>query len=195
MSNRKEYSHQYYLKNKESILKRQKERFDKTPEIFHQRCLNTYYNNKMYYIKKGKEYLLKNPWVKHFKAINDRCNSIKNKAYKYYGGKGIKNKLTLSDIKEIWFRDKAYLLKYPSIDRKDANQNYTLQNSRFIEFCDNCSNKPNIIYQYNLNGQFIKQWFNAREIKRKLKIDDSYIRKVIRDNTQYAYGYYWIEIK
>ena len=41
--------------------------------------------------------------------------------------------LTLSDMKFMWERDKAYLLKCPSVDRIDDSRGYEVDNCRFIE--------------------------------------------------------------
>ena len=56
-----------------------------------------------------------------------------------YGGKGIKNYLTREALKILWFRDEAYNLKEPSIDRWDSKLSYTFDNCRFIEFRENCN--------------------------------------------------------
>lgn len=48
--------------------------------------------------------------------------------------------MTLDDFKELWFRDKAYLMKAPSIDRIDNDGNYIFSNCRFIELRENQSN-------------------------------------------------------
>ena len=65
--------------------------------------------------------------------INQRCNNKKNKMYKNYGGKGIKNLLTLKDIKFLWDRDNASQFNYPTIDRIDSSKSYFLNNCRFLE--------------------------------------------------------------
>ena len=91
------------------------------------------------YLKMLKE----EPWKQHFKSAHQRCVNVNRTGYKYYGGKGIKFKLSIEEIKFLWFRDKAYNLKRPSIDRKDNDGNYELSNCRFIELLDNIYN-PNI---------------------------------------------------
>ncbi len=74
------------------------------------------------------------PWIFHFFGIKNRCG---NKNQPYYK-KGIKNFLNKEDIKFLWFRDKAYLLDKPSIDRINPDGHYIFENCRFIEFRDNC---------------------------------------------------------
>ena len=69
------------------------------------------------------------PWAKCYNGILGRC-SLKG----FYGKAGIKNCLSVKDIKRLWFRDKAYLMKCPSIDRVDTYGDYTLTNTRFVEF-------------------------------------------------------------
>jgi len=66
-----------------------------------------------------------------------RCNIPNHKDYKYYGAKGIKCEMSIYDIFFIWFRDKAWELKRPSIDRIDSSGNYTIENIRFIEQSEN----------------------------------------------------------
>ena len=45
--------------------------------------------------------------------------------------------LTKEQVKEIWFRDKAYLMKRPSIDRINRKKGYFYKNCRYLEFLDN----------------------------------------------------------
>lgn len=78
-----------------------------------------------------------NPWYVKFMAIRYRTNNKKSVSYKYYGARGIKCLITVDELKKIWFRDKAYLLKKPSIDRIDPDGHYEFKNCRFIELSEN----------------------------------------------------------
>jgi hypothetical protein len=55
----------------------------------------------------------------------------------YYYKHGIKLFMTPEDFKFLWFRDKAYALDRPSIDRIDPKGHYTLDNCRYIELLEN----------------------------------------------------------
>ena len=80
---------------------------------------------------------MENKCQRVFYNMKYRCNNPKDRKYRYYGGKGIKCYITYLQICYLWERDKANKMKQPSIDRVDANKNYTLQNCRFIELKDN----------------------------------------------------------
>lgn len=78
------------------------------------------------------------PWEKTHQRIQVRC--CYDKKSSYYGR--IKNYLKIKDLKYLWFRDKAYLMKTPSIDRMDSKGNYTLENCRYIELKENTRARP-----------------------------------------------------
>jgi len=84
-------------------------------------------------LKKRKRIRLKYPWYKTYDSMKARCANKKG----WYHKKGIKSLLTPTNLKFLWFRDKAYLLKQPSIDRIDNDGNYTLSNCRYIEMNQN----------------------------------------------------------
>lgn len=85
-------------------------------------------NKKKYDFNKYREtYLLKNPWARNW--TSSKINSRQ---------KGLKHTLKIKDFRELWFRNKAYLLKEPSIDRIDPTKGYIKDNCRFIERSENC---------------------------------------------------------
>ena len=80
-----------------------------------------------------KKYILARPWVKFLINASSRCTK-KNGPYNI---KGIKCLLTVNDLETLWFRDKAWLLQEPSLDRIDGKKHYTFENCRFIELKEN----------------------------------------------------------
>ena len=98
--------------------------------------------------------------------IKSRCNNHRDIKYKYYGGKGIKNHLSVSNLIFLWNRDKAETMKQPSIDRINAELDYSLKNCRFIEMAEN-----RIKRSYNGNvshgekhSQAIKKGLNKKNL-------------------------------
>ena len=139
-----------------------------------------------------KEAHKKCPWKVIFNGINQRCNNPKDKNYKNYGGRGIKNHLTLEDVKFLYIKYKAYLMKKPSIDRKDNDGNYTIENCEFIELKENSGkDKRKPILQYDLNNKFIREFKSMREVQRIFKIDHSSISKCCKGNYNHAGGFKW----
>lgn len=136
------------------------------------------------------------PWKRFLKLIKQRCNDSNHSAYKYYGGKGIKYSITYEELKFLWFRDKAYNMYKPSIDRKDNDGNYELDNCQFIELSINSAkrNMENIIrsiVQYDLNNNFIKEYSSLTLASINLNIDCSCITKCAKNKRKTAGGYIW----
>lgn len=82
---------------------------------------------------------IKYPWEVKYDRARARCENPKTEMYYRYGGRGIKMVMTKEDFKFLWFRDKAFDMKNPSIDRINNNGNYELSNCRFIEMSLNVS--------------------------------------------------------
>ena len=94
-------------------------------------------NNKEKYLKQGRDQYLKNRkyfrWKIHYYNAHKRCSSPNGEYYK----KGISFNITIEEFKFLWFRDEAYNLKRPSIDRINSQLGYFLDNCRFIELSEN----------------------------------------------------------
>lgn len=78
------------------------------------------------------------PWMKTRKYIFNRlykANVLKIPHWRTYIG--IKLLISSSELKDLWFRDKAYDMKKPSIDRIDPDGHYTKDNCRYIESAAN----------------------------------------------------------
>ncbi len=132
---------------------------------------------------------IQEPWYNSYRASKERCNSSNHIQYKDYGGRGIKNYLTLEQVKKLWFRDKAYNMKKPSIDRKDNDGNYEYGNCQFIELkINSAKEKIKPILQYDLDGTFIKKWKSITSAR--IIYGDS-IKSCLSKKTKKAYGFIW----
>lgn len=98
---------------------------------------------------KARERRKKFPWETNFYLANARCNNPKNPCYKYYGSKGVKFLISKQEIKNLWFRDEAYNMEKPSLDRINNNGDYTFENCQFIEHRLN-SSKDNYLTKLKL---------------------------------------------
>lgn len=149
-------------------------------------------NNRKELSARQKECRKKCPWKNTFGHIKDRCRNPNHKFFKHYGGRDIKCLITVDELKQLWFRDKAYLMNRPTIDKKDNNGNYTFKNCRYIENVENCSkNKRKPVNQYDLSGKFIKTWNSAAEIERELGYNNSGISKVCLGQQKTTNGFIW----
>lgn len=86
------------------------------------------------------------------------------------------------------------MLKNPSIDRKNVKKNYTLKNCRFIEFSENSAkDKRKPIFQFKLNGGFIKKWKSQSEASRKLGVSQGNISKCASGSSRFSIvgGFIW----
>ena len=101
----------------------------------------SYLRNKLIVRNRSIEWRRKNPLRAKFSArlgvIRRRCEDSTFSSYKHYGGRGIECLLTLKDIEFLWKRDKASLMKHPTIDRVDNDGHYSFRNCRFIELSEN----------------------------------------------------------
>jgi len=151
-----------------------------------------------------KELHQKFPWKRVLQHIKQRCNNPNSKDYKWYGGRGVKCLITEEELEYLWNRNNASKMLNPSIDRKDNDGNYTLDNCQFIELSENLADRntrtPKIsVLQYDLEGHFIQEWLSMRSIERELKIGHKEISSCCKGVYKKAGGYIWkyklIEVK
>jgi len=144
--------------------------------------------------QRQRRYKERNPWVRHYYHIKTRCNHPCHSKYKFYGGKGIKCLISLSEIKKLWLRDKAYLMQKPSINRRNPDNHYTFDNCQFIEFQDNRKlfrPKKRRIAQYSLSGIFIRNWNSCREASKYFNVDERNINNTLRGRQKTSGGFIW----
>ena len=160
----------------------------------------SYYSNRPQHkkdiiLKKQKEFYKLYPWKRVWIEINRRCYNQNCKDYKHWGGRGIKNRFSDdSEIEYLWFRDKAYLMKKPSIDRKNNDGHYCINNCHFIELKENSGKDKKVsILQFDKQGCFIKQWKSIIEATNTLKISKSSIWEVLsrKGNRHTLGGFIW----
>lgn len=198
----KNQSHNYYIKNKEEILQKNKEyRVENQYKIKESR--KKYYDKnrgkialqcKKSYQLTIKPKRLKNPEICLLKSINDRCYNKNCKGYQYYGD--IENYLTLDDIRFLMKRDNYWSIKRPSIERKNSKGDYTLENCEFIDRGENTARRnrehcSKSMLQYDLQGNFIKEWKSTQEVERILGYYHSSTSRVARNEQKTAYGFIW----
>lgn len=85
------------------------------------------------YVKRYREQLyLKSPWILTLYGIKNRTKF--SPSYR-----NIKCLITKDELKKLWIRDNANIMKQPSIDRIDTCGHYSFDNCRYIEMQENIS--------------------------------------------------------
>ena len=132
-----ESNRKYREKNKEELKQKKHEYYLKNRERISQIGRNWWKNNKSEGKKIREKYRKTNPWMTHFWTARQRCTKSYHPAYHRYGGRGILFKLTMDEVKFLWFKNKAFQMKKPTIDRINNDGNYELTNCCFLELIDN----------------------------------------------------------
>jgi hypothetical protein len=160
-------------------------------------------HNKLYYTqrialfaKRWKRYYQKYPEKRVLHNIQTRCYNPKRTEWKDYGGRGIKNYLTESDILFLMKRDGYSKMKDPSINRKDNNGNYTLKNCQFIERGLNSAERnsrllPKSIIQLSLSNKPIQKFNSIKEAAKRLKTTHQNIICCLKGRSKTACGFKW----
>jgi len=137
------------------------------------------------------------PWKNTLHYIKQRCNNPNNNRYYCYGGRGIKCLITEEELKKLWYRDKAFEMNKPSIDRINNDGDYTFENCRFIELSENIrkmAKKVNSksVLQYDLDGNFIREWESMASIERQLNYSHQSISKACNSINNIFKNFKWV---
>lgn len=79
----------------------------------------------------------KNKFYRVWQNLRQRCINENDPSYKYYGGRRIGFLITEEEIIRLWYQNRAWKMKKPSIDRKNNNGHYVFENCHFIEMSNN----------------------------------------------------------
>jgi hypothetical protein len=135
------------------------------------------------------------PWLLKWNNVYTRCHDSGGKYYL----KGIKNFLTKDDVKYLWDRDYAEGMKEPSIDRRDADGHYTLENCRFIELRDNIERGMEKLRRpvnvYTKDGEFVKRFISISLLSKALGVMRSSVYVAINIPSLTCKGYLLIDDK
>lgn len=133
------------------------------------------------------------PWIYILYGIRQRCENPKASGYSYYGGRGIRCLISEEEIKFLWFRDKAYLLKKPSIHRVNNDGNYCVENCKFIELNQNKPEHTNAkkILQFTLDNKFVKEWESLKAASLFYNINYTAITQNLQQRSKHCNGFVW----
>ncbi len=148
-----------------------------------------YRKNKDKARKYAQEYIKAHPWMRYYNYAQQRCRRGS------YKKNGVQFKMTLQDFKYLWIRDKAHLMKRPSVDRIDTFGDYELKNCRFIEMDEHRTHpqprrrKP--VLQYTKSGKFIKKWDGISIAEKALSMCCGSIHSCLSGRYKSSFGYMW----
>ena len=178
----------WYLKNKENC-KKYKEKYDKE-HVKENKKYRQKHREKI--SQRHKKWRKGHRWMESYYSAKYRCENKNNKDYERYGGRGINFLITIEEVKKLWFRDKAYLMKKPSIDRENNDGNYEFSNCRFIELVENSAkDKRKPINQYDLDGNFIRSWKSQTQAQKELGFLNSHISEACLGKYKQSCGFIW----
>ena len=138
------------------------------------KCVEKYGEAGEYIYNRKKSGNLSLPWTIAYNNARSRCAHENTSRSKNYFGVGIKMNITPSEMKKLFFRDKAWELKCPSIDRIDPEGDYTIENTRWIDFSVNRAQRymsnPHRKVVYDRIKKFVLEEFSKTKWGKTIKL-------------------------
>ena len=130
-----QYSRQFRKNHPEKTREYYEKAKAKDPEGMRKKVNEWRKKNKDKVQASDRKYLSTHPWAKTRRYIKKRLSAARKEkcSGRWRSYVGIKLLITTAELKDLWFRDKAYEMKEPSIDRKDSKGHYTKENCQYIE--------------------------------------------------------------
>lgn len=138
-----------------------------------------------------RSYKESHPWARQYYTSQSRAKRL-----------GGPHELKIVDFKELWFRDRAYEMKRPSIDRIDGTKGYIHGNCRYMELSENVGRdkvgkfgslnphaKP--IFQKTLTGETVKRWESRMDAARDGGFNPKCITKACLGYQNTHAGFIW----
>jgi hypothetical protein len=107
----------------------------------------------------------------------------------------VKMLITKDELKQLWFRDKAYLMKHPSIDRINSDGDYEISNCRYMENKDNADRPRDEqkipVVQCSISGDPIREFDSINDAVTILGLRKSGISKAVHGKLKTYHGHTW----
>lgn len=126
-------------------------------------------------------------WVKICVNGNTKCLKLHRCLLSTYNADGYFEGAEVNHINEIKTDNRLTNLEWCT---PQYNHNYGTRNIRAGKSLTNGNNSIPV-FQYDLEGNFIKKWPSANEIKRVLGLKIQHICEVCRGERKSAYGFIW----
>jgi len=141
----------------------------------------------------AKQYHQTHPLYNTWRSMKTRCFNPNNKAYKYYGGRGITVCQEWLDYNtfEVWALANGWE-KGITIDRIDNDGDYESNNCQFIPNAINaCKESRKPVNQFDISGNLITTYPSLREASRQTSINFSVIQGACTGHYKTAGGFLW----
>ena len=134
-----------------------------------------------------------------WQAMLQRCNNPNNGKFHIYGGKGIKVCDKWLTFEGFWEDNKDRYADDLTIDRKDSNKGYDLENTRWITHSKNSSetSKRRPVDQFRavlvpIKGwELVQQWESAKAAADSLGLVAAHITATCQNNRKTHGGFSW----